>query len=196
MPAAMRRERGRPAALARMALAWAALLPPIALVPAAAQAQSRFSEHEVKAAVLLNLLRFVEWPDSSFADGSDPIIVAVAGDDPFGPILERTFEGQLVHGHELVIRRFSRPQRIDFCHVLFVAAGEDSQAWLKVLSLSQVGGALTVGEEEPFLGNGGAVMLRLDDRRVRFDVNLEAARAAGLTISSRLLSLAQVRGSR
>jgi hypothetical protein len=195
MPLSMSRVPGRRAALHRMALVWAALLAG-ALVPPAAQAQSRFSEHEVKAAVLLNLLRFVEWPDGSFAERSDPLVVAVAGDDPFGPILERTFEGQLVHGRELVIRRFSRPQQIDFCHVLFVAGGEDPDAWLKVLTLSQVAGTLTVGEEEPFLGSGGAVMLRLDDRRVRFEINLEGARAKGLTLSSRLLSLARVRGLR
>jgi hypothetical protein len=53
---------------------------------------------------------------------------------------------------------------------------------------------VTVGEAEPFLRRGGAVWLRLPDRRVRFDVTLQAARAAGLTLSSRLLSLARVRG--
>lgn len=166
----------------------------LALTPGGLGAQTGRSEYEVKAAVLFNVIRFVEWPEAAFADPADPIIVAVAGTDPFGPILERTLAGRLVHGRPLTVRRFRKPREIDFCHVLFVAAGEDPDAWLEFLRLSQVGGALTVGEEEAFARSGGALTLRVVRRHVRFEIDPEAARADGLKISSRLLALARVEG--
>jgi hypothetical protein len=50
---------------------------------------------------------------------------------------------------------------------------------------------LTVGEIQGFPDDGGVINFRLEDSRVRFEINLEAAGRAHLRISSRLLSLAQ-----
>jgi hypothetical protein len=179
---------------ARAALLLGSLVLAAALLPGPAQAQPAASEYEVKAAVLYNVVKFVEWPDDAFAGPADPIIVAVAGPDPFGGILERTVEGRLAQGRPLAIRRYRNPADLDFCHVLYVAAGEDAEGWLKRLRLTQVGAALSVGEGEAFADSGGTLTLSLDERRVRFEVNLEAASAAGLRISSRLLALASVKG--
>jgi hypothetical protein len=54
---------------------------------------------------------------------------------------------------------------------------------------------LTVGDERGFVDEGGMIALRVVDGRVRFDVNVTAARRAGLRLSSQLLQLAMsVRG--
>jgi hypothetical protein len=51
---------------------------------------------------------------------------------------------------------------------------------------------LTVGESEDFIRDGGMVGLVRDADQIQIQVNLEATQAAGLRISSRLLSLAVV----
>jgi hypothetical protein len=48
-----------------------------------------------------------------------------------------------------------------------------------------------VSEVEDFLEQGGAVQFVPDGNKVRFEINLGAARRSGLNISSKLLSLAR-----
>jgi hypothetical protein len=50
---------------------------------------------------------------------------------------------------------------------------------------------LTVGEAEGFLSGGGAIEFVREGNRVRFDINVETARRAGLNISARLLQVAR-----
>src|SRR3990172_10053935 len=46
------------------------------------------SEYQVKAAILFNFAKFVEWPDAAFPDPATPIIIGVLGEDPFGSALD------------------------------------------------------------------------------------------------------------
>jgi hypothetical protein len=50
---------------------------------------------------------------------------------------------------------------------------------------------LTVGEGDDFIHQGGVIAFVVDDRHVRFDINLKAATNAGLKLSSKLLSVAR-----
>ncbi|PYV15768.1 MAG: hypothetical protein DMG21_14080 [Acidobacteria bacterium] len=52
--------------------------------------------------------------------------------------------------------------------------------------------ALTVGESAGFAGLGGVINLTVEENKLRFEVNLDAAERAGLKISSKLLSLARI----
>ena len=52
-------------------------------------------------------------------------------------------------------------------------------------------GVLTVGESDDFLDMGGVIRLLIEDKKVRFEVNMDAAQRAHLTISSQLLKLAR-----
>ena len=49
---------------------------------------------------------------------------------------------------------------------------------------------LTVSDADDFTKQGGIIQLRLVDRKIRFEINVDAAERAGLNISSKLLSLA------
>ena len=51
---------------------------------------------------------------------------------------------------------------------------------------------LTVSDADDFGKRGGMVRFVVEDRRVRLRINVEAARAAGLTISSNLLRIAEI----
>jgi hypothetical protein len=51
---------------------------------------------------------------------------------------------------------------------------------------------LVVGETSGFAAAGGTIEFTLEDNRVRFTINTDAADRAGLMLSSKLLALAKL----
>lgn len=148
-------------------------------------------EYQIKATFLYHFLQFVEWPDSAFGDTPDRIVVAVLGDDPFGPVLERTLTGKTAQGKTLVIRRFASPEEVTNCHLLFVGPSMEDRLPNILHSLDH-GQVLTVGEAARFTQHGGIIKLFEFKNKIRFEINLEAAQRAGLKVSSKLLRLAKL----
>lgn len=146
------------------------------------------TEYSVKAAFLLNFTRFIQWPASAFESPQSPIRLCILGDDPFDGVLDRVVEDESVGGRRLEIVRLRKPPGPKACQMLFVSAAEKDVR----RTLSGLGpGILTVGESPAFLDDGGMIAFVLENRRVRFDIRQSAAVAAGLSISSRMLSVAR-----
>jgi len=145
----------------------------------------------VKAAFLLNFARFVEWPASAHSSETSPIHVGVLGEDPFGETLERTFAGRTAQGRSLAVLRSGDPKDLASCHIVFIrTTRKDKPAAL--LEPFRERPVLTVGEAEGFARAGGILNFYLEERKVRFEINPEAAKRAGLKISSKLLQLARL----
>ncbi|MGH7701000.1 MAG: YfiR family protein [Gemmatimonadales bacterium] len=151
----------------------------------------RASEYQVKAVFLFNFAQFVDWPPEAFNDPQAPLVIGVLGDDPFGPVLDATVRGETVRGRPLEIRRSRRIDEILTCHILFISQSEADRLDDIVAALRSRP-ILTVGDGETFARRGGVVRLVVERGRVRFHINLEAAAAARLTISSKLLRLAEI----
>jgi YfiR/HmsC-like len=161
------------------------------LFPMRVSAQGyRSEEYELKAAILFNLLKFVEWPATAYSDAEAPIVLCTVGRDPFGPALDR-FAGDTVNGRRLVIRRLQRDDDLHCCHLVFVSSLERKllPGFLKNL---QGGPVLTVGEMDQFATRGGMVQLSVEDKQVHFTINLTAASRQQLRIRSNLLALARI----
>jgi hypothetical protein len=167
-----------------------ALLTGLLAVPALAQSSPTPSpEHVVKAAFLYNFTRFVEWPAAPVDCTTAPLNIAVLGQDPFGPALDRTVAGRRVGSQPIRVQRLRRAAEIEPCTLLFVTAAE-SERLAEVLGALRGRPVLVVGESPGFARRGGAIGFHVDGKRVRFETNRQAAAAAGLTLSSRLLALA------
>jgi hypothetical protein len=146
------------------------------------------SEYAVKAAFLLNFTKFVQWPASTFESASAPFRICVLGADPFGGALDEVAQGESVAGRRVEVQRLQKPPAPKACQILFVSASEKDVR----TALTAIGpGVLTVGETPGFLGDGGIIAFILENRRVRFDIDAAAAAAAGLSVSSRLLTVAR-----
>jgi|ERR1700678_3779031 hypothetical protein len=157
------------------------------LIPRGAVGQGNL-EYEVKAAFLFNFTRFIDWPASAFPDAASPFTICILGKDPFGHVLDDVLKGEGVNGRPLTVRRISQAPAPQSCQVVFIEA--TGRALVK--DLSSLGrGVLTVGEGDAFVREGGTIGFVIDSRRVRFDVNQAAAEAAGLKMSSKLLSVAR-----
>ena len=145
-------------------------------------------EYQVKAAFLFNFAKFVDWPESTLAR-NETMNVCVLGDDPFGPLLNRTVEGKTVHDRTIRVARVSEINDASQCHVLFISGSERRELPRLLPALAGMS-ILTVGEMASFAQSGGMIGFTTEQDRVRFEINNEAAERAGLRISSQLLKLA------
>lgn len=146
-------------------------------------------ENDVKAAFLFNFTKFVKWPPTAFTGTSDPINVCAAGDAAVMRAVDRAVSGERVDGRPL---RFvaQLPDDPASCHVLYVGRGSGDRA-VRLALAAATAPVLTVGESPHFLERGGMIAFVVEDRRVRFDIDLRAAERAGLTVSSKLLRVAR-----
>jgi hypothetical protein len=170
-----------------LTVAWLALA-----IPVPTQ-QPTFDEREVKAVFLLNFVQFVEWPSSAFAGPGSPVVIGVLGDDPFGRLLDEVVHGEVVKGRQLAVERFRRVEDIKACHVLFISASQAGM-YEHILTVLRTQPTLTVGDTESFT-TLGMIRFLSERNRVRLEVNVGAAKAAGLTISSNLLRAARIVGA-
>jgi len=148
-------------------------------------------EYQVKGAFLLNFTKFVDWPAQVFKGPDDPIAICVLGKNPFGPELDQAARGTVVANRTVSVREVADGQQASQCQIVFVGASERKR-WRTLLEALRDKSVLTVGESEGFLTNGGVVNFKLEGERVRIEISTEAADRAGLHISAKLLSLAQL----
>jgi hypothetical protein len=151
-------------------------------------AQSPPSEYDVKAAYLLNFTKFVTWPAEAFGTPDAPLTICIYGHDPFGATLDEILANEAVGRRPVRARRlFGVPAR-GGCHILFMSSAQRDAASVA----RRFGpGVLTVGESDGFVEDGGMIQFVVENRRVRFDINRQAAGAATLQLSSQLLRVAR-----
>ena len=152
------------------------------------------SEYLIKAGFIYNFAKLVQWPTIAFTQADSPIVIGILGDDPFGATLDRIVADKKINGRGLVVRRLKWGR--DFkdvkdCNILFVSSSEKEHIDSVVEMMRQLP-VLTIGDVPGFARRGGIMNFTLEDNKVRFEVNVEAAKHADLTISSRLLTLARI----
>jgi hypothetical protein len=154
----------------------------------AAREQSRASAPAVKAAYLFNFAQFVRWPAGNSAS-SEPFGVCVIGKDPFGAALDDVLEGEAINGRRAIVRRMAKLTNPAACQIAFISTSEaDSvEAILGAVAGQPV---LTVSDLPRFIERGGIIAFVAKDNRVRFELNLPAAAAAHLVLSSELARVA------
>lgn len=159
------------------------LLLALQALPARAQL---FNEYEVKAAYLYNFVAFSEWPQ----DVGDSIHVCVLGRGPAVHAVQR-YDGRAAGAHRLAVRNIRETAvAVLECEVVFAPRGTESHlAWLVATTRGRP--ILTVSEVEGWPGNGIMIQLSLTEERVVFEVNYDAVRQSGISVSSKVLRLAR-----
>ena len=160
------------------------------IVPLLAEGQSEIDEYRLKAAFLFHFAQFVQWPAGALSNRDGDLVVCVFGKDPFHGELEAIVQGKSIDGRTLRIRQVAQIQESRGCHLLFVGKKE-SEHVPDLIAIVKNLPILTTGESEDFLRQGGIIRFCWEERKVRFEVNQEAAGKANLKISARLLLLAK-----
>lgn len=158
-------------------------------------AGATFSADAVKAAYLVNFIRFTEWPAT--APGSDaPIVIGVAGSRELEDSLFKITDGKLLDGRKLRVRRLSAPTDAIDCQLIYIhppprtdTSPFSSEDWLRAVRGHPV---LTVSTDEGFLQKGGMINFYAENKNLRFEISPRSAEQAGLRLSSRLLAIARI----
>jgi hypothetical protein len=148
------------------------------------------NEYDVKAAFLFHFAQFVEWPADAFHEPNSALNYCTIGEDPFHGVLEETLKGKSVSNRPLRVRHLGVREPVADCQILFLGAA-DKKLLGDVLNSVSGHPVLCVGETEHFARDGGMIGFFLENNKVRFDINFQAAERARLKIDSRLLLLAK-----
>jgi hypothetical protein len=148
-------------------------------------------EYQVKAAFLYNFAKFIEWPPEAFPNEKSPITFCVHGFDPFGTTLDEAIRGKSVNNRQFLARRTTEYPELKSCQLVFVSEKQDKHLG-EILSSVKGVSVLLVGESAEFAERGGTVQFFLENNKLRFAVNVDAAKRARLQISSKLLALAKI----
>lgn len=159
-------------------------------------------EYQIKAAFLFNFLKFVEWPKSKTQDSNEPIIIGIIGKDVFQNAFEN-LKNKKIEGKKVILVRYKgiseleknskkHPQidNIRKSHMLFICPSEKKHMKEIVESVKEHG-ILTIADTKDFLETGGIINLIMEEKKVRFEINIAAAKQSGITIRSQLLRLAK-----
>jgi len=147
------------------------------------------TEYDVKAAFIYNFARFTEWPSGAFEHPTDPIRICIIGDDPFGNTLEDIVRGKMLAQHSLVVARVGTPAGARDCHIAFVGRADDERLG-SVIAAVRDRPVMTIGDTEYAAQRGAVLGFLIQNGRVRFAINTETAKRAGLVLSSQLMKLA------
>ena len=163
--------------------AWAA-----SVCSPAAPAQPE-DENRVKAAFLLRFAQFVEWPRDAFPQPSTPLVIGIIGAPAIASELAQMAAGRAAQDRPVVVRALKGNDDPGQIHMLFFGAEEKARLAQHV-GVTRRSPVLVVTESPNALDQGSMINFVVLERRVRFEIALEAAEKAGLVLSSRLLAVA------
>jgi hypothetical protein len=157
---------------------------------AAAFADGTALEAEVEAAVVFNLMAFMQWPVDDNAEGRSLILCSLES-GALESSLQR-YQTKTVHGLRFAVRRVAGgPDDSRQCDAVFVEAG-NSAALSRFAAMAARGQSLLIiAKGAHALDRGAMVGLDMAGGRVAVDVDMAALRRARLTASSKLLRVAR-----
>lgn len=148
-------------------------------------------EYKVKASYIYNFIRFVNWPENAFnGDNAKPIRFCIFGKDQFknyfDPVLNKD-----IKGHSLQLIRTSSLEYLENCHIVYVVKNHKNRLQ-SIFDQIKNKSVLTVSDINSFCSQGGMIGLVTRKGKIKVEINLEAAKAKGLEISSNLLEVSQI----
>lgn len=148
------------------------------------------SEYQVKAAFILNFAKFVEWPTNAFVNSTHTMNLCIVGEDPFGADLD-AIRDETIGNKKITIKYRTATQSLKECQIVFVSRSEKKQL-SQIVNALKGASILSIGDTEGFAQQKVIINFYLEENRVRFEINEDAARSVGLKISSKLLKLAKI----
>jgi len=149
------------------------------------------SEYLIKAGFTYNFAKLMEWPASAFPQPDSPIVIGVLGPDPFAGTLDDVLKGKQANGRNFVVKHLKWGNDLRDCNILFITSSQTAHLD-EIFHMVKGLPILTIGETPGFAQRGGIINFILEDDKVRFEVNVDAAKQADINISSRLLTLAKI----
>jgi len=165
---------------------------------------------KVKAAYLLNFVRYSEWPDAAFNGDSTPFRIAVVGDKDLKSPLQATVKDQQVRGRSFRVRRHHLPsadayadraewhaavkalaRKLASCHLVYLDGLSGGEATRLLADLGHRR-TLTIGSEEHYIEWGTMIALGRGKDRIVFHARPDLLKESNIKASAQLLRLARI----
>jgi hypothetical protein len=172
-------------------------------------------EEKLKAAFIYNFIKFVDWADEEKTeeekqeDKPEPIIIGIIGNPDFVKAFDPVRKKK-IGNRGIIIKYFNTPKRkkpknqkdpdfeqdidnmkknavVIFCTCRTINIPD----WPEILEAMNGSSVLTIGETENFLESGGIINFVTEKKKLKFDINLIAAKKAKLKFRAQLLKLAR-----
>ncbi len=157
----------------------------LSAAPTPAAVAQPMAASALKAAFMLNFVKFAEWPARK---PKAPILLCVSGDEGIADALTRTVVGQTVDGRPVQVSRIASGGVVADCQLLFIAE-RDPRRLAAILQEASESPVLTVSDVEKSATNGVMIEFFLEKDRLRFAVNIDAMERSQIKLGSRILSL-------
>lgn len=147
-------------------------------------------EYKVKAGYLYNFTKFVTWPE----DSSNTFNICILGSNPFGHLLD-PIEQKTAFGHPIKLFHVTDAAPGQRCHILYIGPSTEKTIPItNALTINDGNSQLTVGEHKSFIEQGGMINFVNRGGKIKLQINLQKLKQSGLTISSKLLEVAELIG--
>jgi len=159
------------------------------LAPTVAKAEPSL-ENKVKVAYLYNFTKFISWPEKN----TESFNICILGNNPFGDLLT-LLETKKAGGKPIKLYYYQRITDVQQCHILYLPDSTrpvDLAALPEVLVVRSLKNTLTVSSQPSFAEQGGMIGFILKEGRVKLQINLLVLQQQGLSISAKLLEVAEV----
>ena len=150
-------------------------------------AQMRASESDLKAAIIINMAMFVDWPAQSPLP-ADKLAICFLDESPVATALIKA-QGKNLRNRTITVNKV-RPDALHECHLVYLSVNERG-LMPSILGALKSTPALIAGDAPELFRRGAMLNLELSGGHVVFDIDLRAAQKAGLQISSKALRLAR-----
>lgn len=146
-------------------------------------------EQELKAAIVFNLLLFVDWPVDALAPGGSLVMCVSPTNELAVPL--KALQGRTVRDQRLDVRELAPGVARNACHALYLDPADVQVPAPARPAASSASATLVICDDVDMPPASAAIVLRHVGGRIGFDVQFEAARKAHLVLSSKLLRLAR-----
>lgn len=153
-------------------------------------AEQSSREYKLKAGLIYNIAKFVEFPPPPSGKGSPQFIIGILGEDPFGPEIN-ILSKKTVQNKQICIERYANVTDINNCSILFISESKKAQLG-SILERLEEACILTLSDMESFAQNGGMIQFVTINNRIGFKVNLRSAEAVNLKLSAHFLKLTSI----
>jgi hypothetical protein len=147
-------------------------------------------DYEIKAGLIAKFVDYCKWPPASPAENSDtPFTIGAFEKNELVSYLKERLETRKIKGKKTEIVIISGDEEIKKCHLLYISKipGKRLEEILTAVGSQPI---LTVADSQDYAEKGVMINMFKKDRKIRFNVNLAAARENHLVLSARFLKYA------
>ncbi|MCK7484648.1 MAG: YfiR family protein [Bacillus subtilis] len=166
----------------------------VLLFPEGVPVSGQYLDKDVKAAIVKQLVKFVEWPSDAIGnDPAQPFDLVIFGEDPFSGKLHDLMRGERIQGHPVRVRVAPRVAEVKGAQLVFIPESRSDV----IPELVQAIGddpVLTVSESPDACLQGILVNFYKEASRIKFEIQFSESKRRGLRIPSMVLKLARIVG--